>query len=89
MAEWLNALVLKTSKGSRPSGVRIPVPPPFSLHPFHFIMRRIRARACNLRGVLKIPIGDKHIFREARAACEFFSIYKRIYLVWSRHGLYL
>ena len=24
---WLNALVLKTSKGLRPSGVRIPPPP--------------------------------------------------------------
>ena len=28
VAEWLNALVLKTSKGLRPSGVRIPPSPP-------------------------------------------------------------
>ncbi len=30
MAERLNALVLKTSKGLRPSRVRIPVSPPYS-----------------------------------------------------------
>ena len=28
---WLNALVLKTSKGLRPSGVRIPPPPHLNL----------------------------------------------------------
>mgnify|MGYP000143712999 CR=1 FL=1 len=38
MAEWLNALVLKTSKGASPSGVRIPVPPPpyAPLYPWGF-----------------------------------------------------
>ncbi len=28
MAEWLNALLLKSSMAERPSGVRIPLPPP-------------------------------------------------------------
>src|SRR5690606_29219322 len=31
LAEWLKALVLKTSRGSRPSRGRIPGPPPLSL----------------------------------------------------------
>ena len=30
VAEWSNALVLKTSEGSRPPWVRIPPPPPLS-----------------------------------------------------------
>ena len=29
MAEWTKAAVLKTAVGSRPPGVRIPLPPPY------------------------------------------------------------
>lgn len=29
VAEWLNALLSKSSKGASPSGVRIPLSPPF------------------------------------------------------------
>ena len=35
VAEWLNALVLKTSKVLKPSGVRIPHPPPASINSFN------------------------------------------------------
>lgn len=31
VAEWLNALLSKSSKGASPSGVRIPLSPPFKL----------------------------------------------------------
>ena len=52
MAEWLNALVLKTSERASVPGVRIPVPPPgfiFPLSPVEPVAVPSGARAPVLR----------------------------------------
>ena len=56
MPEWLIGAVLKTARAAKPSGVRIPLPPPKALmHKGFLPRRRGEARLCLLRFCRRTP----------------------------------
>ena len=85
VAEWLNALVLKTSKGLRPSGVRIPPSPP-SL----FIVNKLNQWSrCTRKPelfVVLLPTGLKKTYQQNANNCSF-PFCDRMRLWWASHTL--